>query len=170
MGARLAGLARVAPCVLLGPRPSLAPLLIAARMRHPFFSASRVRSLLLMLAFYWLVAAALLLFAYCLSTLFSKARVAGGAAAVLYSLAMMPGWAGRRDTLSAKGCCGGTAGPAWRCWQLAGCKCGAPVKAGETVTPGAPPPCGAVPATPCSWMHRRHRRLSPPSSPPLAGT
>lgn len=44
-----------------------------------------------MLAFYWLVAAALLLFAYCLSTLFSKARVAGGAAAVLYSLAMMPG-------------------------------------------------------------------------------
>ena len=89
-----------------------------------------------MLAFYWLVAAALLLFAYCLSTLFraragvqlecggwengstagrtrpaaphvagtdgtdppparvclcSKARVAGGAAAVLYALAMMPG-------------------------------------------------------------------------------
>ena len=48
-------------------------------------------SVLLMLAFYWLVAAALLLFGYCLSTLFSTARVAGGAAAVLYSLAMMPG-------------------------------------------------------------------------------
>ena len=79
-----------------------------------------------MLVFFWLVAASLLLFAYCLSTLFrqaslqcnamhaaprypilplaclhqptcscceccSKTRVAGGVAAVLYSLAMMPG-------------------------------------------------------------------------------
>ncbi|KAL4853959.1 ATP-binding cassette sub-family A member 3 [Chlorella vulgaris] len=46
----------------------------------------------LMLAFYWLVAASLLLFAYCVSTLFSKTRVAGGAGAVLYSLAMVPGY------------------------------------------------------------------------------
>lgn len=58
---------------------------------HPTFNLPLLRSLPLMLAFYWLVAAALLLFAYCLSTLFSKARVAGGAASVLYSLAMMPG-------------------------------------------------------------------------------
>jgi ABC-type multidrug transport system fused ATPase/permease subunit len=63
-------------------------LLCAAIGLYPFAHSS----FLLMLAFYWLVAATLLLFAYCLSTLFSKARVAGGAAAVLYALAMMPGY------------------------------------------------------------------------------
>eukprot|EP00887_Chlorella_sp_A99_P005937 scaffold29.g5937.t1 len=46
----------------------------------------------LMLAFYWLLFAALLGFAYCASTLFASARVAGTAAAMLYALAMMPGW------------------------------------------------------------------------------
>ena len=49
-------------------------------------------SLLFMLAFYWLLAAALLGFAYCVSTFFASARVAGSAAAVVYALAMMPGW------------------------------------------------------------------------------
>lgn len=44
-----------------------------------------------MLGFYWLVAAALLAFAYVLSSIFSRARVAGTAAAILYALAMLPG-------------------------------------------------------------------------------
>lgn len=49
-------------------------------------------SFLIMLAFYWLVAAALIAFSYFLSTLFSKSRVAGTVAAVLYALAMIPGY------------------------------------------------------------------------------
>jgi hypothetical protein len=48
---------------------------------------------LLMLALLWLTAAALLAFAYCLSTLFTKSRVAGMASAMLYAVAMIPGCA-----------------------------------------------------------------------------
>lgn len=47
----------------------------------------------LLLVFYLLVDAALMAWAYFLSTLFSKSRVAGTATAVLYSLAMVPGCA-----------------------------------------------------------------------------
>ncbi len=46
----------------------------------------------LLLVFYLLVDAALMAWAYFLSTLFSKSRVAGTATAVLYSLAMVPGY------------------------------------------------------------------------------
>lgn len=46
---------------------------------------------LLMLALLWLTAAALLAFAYFLSTLFDKSRVAGMASAMLYAVAMIPG-------------------------------------------------------------------------------
>jgi hypothetical protein len=46
-----------------------------------------------MAALLWLAAAALLAFAYFLSTLFSKSRVAGLATALLYALAMVPGCA-----------------------------------------------------------------------------
>lgn len=45
----------------------------------------------LMLALLWLTAAALLAFAYFLSTLFAKSRVAGMASAMLYAVAMVPG-------------------------------------------------------------------------------
>lgn len=48
---------------------------------------------LVMATLLWLAAAALLAFAYFLSTLFSKSRVAGLATALLYALAMVPGWA-----------------------------------------------------------------------------
>ena len=54
---------------------------------YPF----RHSSFVIMLAFYWLVAGALIAFSYFLSTLFSKSRVAGSVAAVLYALAMVPG-------------------------------------------------------------------------------
>ncbi|BDA45751.1 probable ATP-binding cassette sub-family A member 3 [Coccomyxa sp. Obi] len=47
---------------------------------------------LLMLALLWLTAAALLSFAYFLSTLFAKSRVAGMASAMLYAVAMVPGY------------------------------------------------------------------------------
>lgn len=47
--------------------------------------------LLVMATLLWLAAAALLAFAYCLSTLFSTSRVAGLAAVMLYALAMFPG-------------------------------------------------------------------------------
>lgn len=46
-----------------------------------------------MLLLLWLVAASLLAFAYFLSTLFAKSRVAGMASAMLYAVAMVPGWA-----------------------------------------------------------------------------
>lgn len=48
-------------------------------------------SFTVLLAFLWLAAAALLMFAYCLSTLFSSARIAGTAGVVVYVLAMLPG-------------------------------------------------------------------------------
>ena len=41
--------------------------------------------------FYWLVAAALLAYSYCLSTLFSKSRIAGTSAALIYAISMIPG-------------------------------------------------------------------------------
>lgn len=44
-----------------------------------------------LLAFYWLVAAALISYAYALSTLFSKSRIAGTSTAVLYACSMIPG-------------------------------------------------------------------------------
>lgn len=44
-----------------------------------------------LLAFYWLVAAALISYAYALSTLFSKSRIAGTSTAVLYAVSMIPG-------------------------------------------------------------------------------
>ncbi len=44
-----------------------------------------------MLGLLWLTAAALIAFAYFLSTLFAKSRVAGMASAMLYALAMVPG-------------------------------------------------------------------------------
>ncbi len=49
---------------------------------------------LVMATLLWLAAAALLAFAYCLSTLFSTTRVAGLAAVMLYALAMVPGCVG----------------------------------------------------------------------------
>lgn len=44
-----------------------------------------------LLAFLWLAAAALVAFAYALSTLFSTSRVAGMVAVLSYSLAVIPG-------------------------------------------------------------------------------
>lgn len=67
---------------------ALSGLLCALVGLYPFGHSS----LLLMLGFYWLVAAALLAFAYVLSSIFSRARVAGTAAAILYALAMLPGY------------------------------------------------------------------------------
>lgn len=45
-----------------------------------------------MLLLLWLTGAALLAFAYFLSTLFAKSRVAGMASAMLYAVAMVPGY------------------------------------------------------------------------------
>ena len=68
---------------------ALSGLLCAAIARYPFPHTSFGLMLLLL----WLVAAALLAFAYFLSTLFAKSRVAGMASAMLYAVAMVPGWA-----------------------------------------------------------------------------
>jgi uncharacterized membrane protein HdeD (DUF308 family) len=46
-----------------------------------------------LLAFYWLVAAALISYAYMLSTFFAKSRVAGTSTAVIYAVSMIPGCA-----------------------------------------------------------------------------
>ncbi len=46
-----------------------------------------------LLVFYWIVAAALISYAYALSTLFSKSRIAGTATAVIYACSMIPGCA-----------------------------------------------------------------------------
>jgi ATP-binding cassette subfamily A (ABC1) protein 1/ATP-binding cassette subfamily A (ABC1) protein 3 len=62
-------------------------LLCAGVGLYPF----RHSALLLMLAFYWLFAAALISFSYFLSTLFSASRVAGTATQFIYALSMMPG-------------------------------------------------------------------------------
>ncbi|KAF8072728.1 Abca17 [Scenedesmus sp. PABB004] len=48
-------------------------------------------SLWVMLAFYWLFAAALIAFSYALSTLFAASRVAGTATQLIYALSMIPG-------------------------------------------------------------------------------
>eukprot|EP00884_Botryococcus_braunii_P008389 jgi/Botrbrau1/17551/Bobra.0739s0002.1 len=45
-----------------------------------------------MLCLFWLVALSLISFSYFLSTLFSKSRIAGTAAAMLYAMAMVPGY------------------------------------------------------------------------------
>ena len=68
---------------------ALSGLLCAAIARYPFpHTAFSV-----MLSLLWLTAAALLAFAYFLSTLFQASRVAGMASAMLYALAMVPGCA-----------------------------------------------------------------------------
>lgn len=56
--------------------------------KYPFAHSSAS----LLLVFYLLVDGALMAWAYFLSTLFSKSRVAGTATAVIYSLAMVPGY------------------------------------------------------------------------------
>ena len=63
-------------------------LLCAVISLYPF----RHSSFTVLLAILWLVAAALIAFAYFMGTLFSTSRVAGIAAAMLYSLSMVPGW------------------------------------------------------------------------------
>lgn len=55
---------------------------------YPF----RHSSFAIMLSFYWLLACSLISFSYFLSTIFSKSRVAGTVTAVLYALAMVPGF------------------------------------------------------------------------------
>jgi ATP-binding cassette subfamily A (ABC1) protein 3 len=55
---------------------------------YPF----RHSSFTVLLAILWLVAAALIAFAYCLSTLYDKSRVAGISVSMIYSLAMVPGY------------------------------------------------------------------------------
>ena len=64
-------------------------LLCAIIARYPFPHTDFGLMLLLL----WLTAAALLAFAYFLSALFAKARVAGMASAMLYAVAMVPGCA-----------------------------------------------------------------------------
>ncbi len=66
---------------------ALSGLLCALIARYPFPHTSFTLMLLLL----WLTAAALLAFAYFLSTLFAKSRVAGMASAMLYAVAMVPG-------------------------------------------------------------------------------
>jgi hypothetical protein len=66
-------------------------LLCALAGTYPF----QHTSLAIMVAFFWLFAAALVAFSYCLSTLFSSSRVAGTATQLLYALSMMPGWVAR---------------------------------------------------------------------------
>ncbi len=56
---------------------------------YPFSHSSAT----VLLAFYWLVALALISFAYFLSTLFSKSRIAGTATTVIYAVSMVPGCA-----------------------------------------------------------------------------
>ena len=54
---------------------------------YPFSHSSAT----VLLAFYWLVALALISFAYFLSTMFSKSRIAGTATTVIYAVSMVPG-------------------------------------------------------------------------------
>lgn len=61
--------------------------LCAAAGRYPFAHSSPA----LMLAFYWLLAAALVSYAYAMSALFPTARVAGTAAQLVYAASMAPG-------------------------------------------------------------------------------
>ena len=68
---------------------ALSGLLCALVGLYPFSHSSAG----VLLLFYWLVALALISFAYCLSTLFSKSRVAGTATAVIYAICMVPGCA-----------------------------------------------------------------------------
>jgi len=65
---------------------------------YPFSHSSAT----VLLAFYWLVALALISFAYFLSTLFSKSRIAGTATTVIYAVSMVPGCAG--DASASHGC------------------------------------------------------------------
>ena len=68
---------------------ALSGLLCTLIARYPFPHTSFSLMLLLL----WLTAAALLAFAYFLSTLFAKSRVAGMASAMLYAVALVPGYA-----------------------------------------------------------------------------
>ena len=54
---------------------------------YPFSHSSAT----VLLLFYWLVALALISFAYFLSTMFSKSRIAGTATTVIYAVSMVPG-------------------------------------------------------------------------------
>ena len=65
---------------------------------YPFSHSSAT----VLLAFYWLVALALISFAYFLSTLFSKSRIAGTATTVIYAVSMVPGCA-RQDASGFQG-------------------------------------------------------------------
>ncbi|GAB4821282.1 hypothetical protein N2152v2_008328 [Parachlorella kessleri] len=67
---------------------ALSGLLCAVVGLYPFAHSSFV----LMLCLYWVTALALLAFAYCITTFFSKARVAGTATALIYLAAMVPGY------------------------------------------------------------------------------
>lgn len=68
---------------------ALSGLLCAIAGTYPFPSSSFP----LMLLFFWLYAAALVAFAYFLSTLFASSRVAGTATQLLYAVAVVPGFA-----------------------------------------------------------------------------
>ena len=54
---------------------------------YPFSHSSAA----VLLSFYWLVALALISYAYFLSTMFSKSRIAGTAASAIYAVSMVPG-------------------------------------------------------------------------------
>ena len=62
-------------------------LLCVGIATYPFPHSSPIVLLLLL----WLTAAALVAFAYFMSTLFNKTRIAGPASALLYVFAMIPG-------------------------------------------------------------------------------
>ncbi|PNG99270.1 ATP-binding cassette sub-family A member 5, partial [Tetrabaena socialis] len=67
---------------------ALSGALCAAAGTYPFANSSAA----IMLAFFWLYAAALVSYSYTLSTLFTSSRVAGTAAQLLYALSMLPGF------------------------------------------------------------------------------
>lgn len=62
-------------------------LLCALAGMYPF----RYSSLAVMVAFFWLFAAALVAASYFLATLFATSRVAGTATQLIYALSMIPG-------------------------------------------------------------------------------
>ena len=78
---------------------------------YPFSHSSAT----VLLLFYWLVALALVSYAYFLSTMFSKSRIAGTAASAIYAVSMVPGCAQfvpSRET---------TCNPRCRCCIVASC-------------------------------------------------
>ncbi|KAG2483446.1 hypothetical protein HYH03_017700 [Edaphochlamys debaryana] len=67
---------------------ALSGALCAAAGTYPFANSN----VWLMLAFFWLYAAALVAYSYCMSTLFASSRVAGTASQLVYALSMLPGF------------------------------------------------------------------------------